>query len=69
MITASPDIAPKTSVGEVLCRILATGRITAPDKNLLSKAMTAECPLSDDELNLVRCVSDRLQMGLLKVVA
>jgi hypothetical protein len=64
------NVAPFASVslGQVIQRILGTGKITRDDGVFFQKAMLSETPLDDEEMDQVTTVYDRLQMGLLKVV-
>ncbi|MGF1495653.1 MAG: hypothetical protein ACFB8W_02345 [Elainellaceae cyanobacterium] len=48
-------------------RIFATGRITRSDKDWLLKAALSNSELSSAEMEAVRRIFDRLQMGLVKV--
>jgi hypothetical protein len=58
---------PNTPLGKIIRHIFFTGQITRADEvKLLTLAHQAL--LSHEEIQLVRAVSDRLQMGLLKVV-
>lgn len=66
MINVAPFAA--VSLGQVIKRILGTGRITRDDEVFFQKAMRSETPLDADEMEQVAKVYDRLQMGLLKVV-
>ncbi len=63
------NIAPFTavSIGQVIKRILGTGKITHDDELFFHQAMRSETPLDDEEMDQVTKVYDRLQMGLIKV--
>lgn len=64
------NVAPfaAVSLGQVIKRILGTGKITRDDEVFFQKAMLCETPLDPEEMDQVTQVYDRLQMGLLKVV-
>jgi len=55
------------TIRQVIKRILNTGRITHADEKFFLKAMVAEEPLTNEEMEQVSHILDRLQMGLLKV--
>jgi hypothetical protein len=65
-----PESSPmhRMSIESVIRRILESGMITNADKNWLYRATLSEIYLTNDELNQVRRVMDRLQMGLVRVV-
>jgi hypothetical protein len=64
------NISPLCSVpvGQVVNRILGSGRITRADEKFFLRAMVTETVLSDEEMMQISNVYDRLQMDLLKVV-
>ncbi len=64
------NVAPfaAVSIGQVIQRILGTGKITHDDEVFFQKAMLCETPLDPEEMDQVTKVYYRLQMGLLKVV-
>lgn len=56
------------TLGRVMDQILRTGRITRAENNYLLRVQLMDRLLSREELQQVRQICDRLQMGLLKVV-
>jgi hypothetical protein len=58
----------QVSPEQVMHRIVASGRITAIDRDCLMQAALDETPLSADLTEHVTRLFDRLRMGLLKVV-
>ncbi len=64
------NVAPFTavSIGQVIKRILGTGKITHDDEVFFQKAMRSETSLNNEEMEQVTKVYRRLQMGLIKVV-
>lgn len=67
-MTAFPSHPSRSSVEQVVTRILQSGRITRQDESLLLQATTADQPLNIQELQQIRDVLNRLRMGRLKVV-
>lgn len=65
IINVAPFVA--LSVGQVIQRILGTGKITRNDEVFFQKAIFSETPLDDEEMDQVTKVYYRLQMGLIKV--
>lgn len=65
MINVAPFAV--VSLGQVIKRILGTGKITRDDEVFFHKAMLSETPLDDEEMDQVTKVYYRLQMGLIKV--
>lgn len=57
-----------SSIGQVIQKILRTGRITAAQQRWLLKANAIGPVLNDEEMQLVKQVCDRLSTGLVKVV-
>jgi hypothetical protein len=57
--------SPVTQVTE---RIVASGKITRADETVLLQASGSETPLTPVELERIRQVMDRLEMGLIRVV-
>ncbi|MBF2079335.1 MAG: hypothetical protein IGR76_12665 [Synechococcales cyanobacterium T60_A2020_003] len=57
-----------SSIGQVIQKILRTGRITAAQQRWLLKANAIGQVLNDEEMQLVKQVCDRLSTGLIKVV-
>lgn len=57
-----------SSIGQVIQKILRTGRITAAQQQWLLKANAIGRVLNDEEMQLVKQVCDRLSTGLVKVV-
>jgi acid stress-induced BolA-like protein IbaG/YrbA len=55
-------------IEQVIQSVLSTGRITRQDKQRFFTILASDCTLTDRQLAQVRTISDRLQMGLLKVV-
>jgi len=55
------------TVRQVVKRILNSGRITRADEKFFLRAMVAEESLTNEEMQQISMVLDRLQMGLLKV--
>ena len=58
----------QVSPEHVVRRIIASGRITAVDRDCLLQAALGETPLSAELTEHVTRLFDRLRMGLLKVV-
>lgn len=54
-------------IGEVASRIMATGKITREDEQMLHQVMMSDLCLGIEDLRHIRTVLDRLQMGLLQV--
>ena len=52
----------------VMHRIVASGRITAVDRDCLLQSALGETPLSAEQSDHMTRLFDRLRMGLLKVV-
>lgn len=63
------NVAPfaAVSLGQVIQRILGTGKITHDDELFFHQAIRSETFLDDEEMEQVTKVYRRLQMGLLKV--
>lgn len=59
---------PNSPVAQVTDRIVASGKITRADETILLRASGSEIPLTPAELEQVRYVMDRLEMGLIRVV-
>jgi hypothetical protein len=55
-------------IQDAIQRVFATGRITPRDARLFLRAAASADILSQTEMEQVKAVCDRLQMGLLKVV-
>ena len=67
-MTFSRSVRPlKVRLRETVERIVASGRITRADEDLLLQAATSDQVLTSEEMELVKRVFDRLQMGILKV--
>ncbi|MFQ3617571.1 MAG: hypothetical protein SNJ57_06390 [Cyanobacteriota bacterium] len=54
-------------IGEVASRIVATGKITREDEQMLHQVMMSDLYLGMEDLRHIRTVLERLQMGLLQV--
>lgn len=54
-------------IGDVASRIVATGKITREDEQVLHQVMMSDLYLGIEDLRHIRIVLDRLQMGLLQV--
>ncbi|QKD84490.1 hypothetical protein HPC62_21925 [Thermoleptolyngbya sichuanensis A183] len=54
-------------IGDVANRIVATGKITREDEQMLHQVMMSDLYLGMEDLRHIRIVLDRLQMGLLRV--
>jgi hypothetical protein len=67
-MTVDHHLAPQSTIGQVIARILSSGCITTADKNYLLRAVLSEIPLSRLEQDQVRQVFDRVRMGLVRVV-
>jgi hypothetical protein len=59
---------PTNDIEQVIQSVLSTGRITHRDKQRFFTLLASDCILTNRQLTQVRAISDRLQMGLLKVV-
>ncbi len=57
-----------SAVHRVIQEILRTGKITAAEQRWLLKANIVGSILTDEEIQLVKTVCDRLATGLIKVV-
>jgi hypothetical protein len=55
------------TIGQILRRVLATGKITRADEMFFLRTLASGVSLDDQEMDMVSDVLDRLQMGLLKV--
>jgi hypothetical protein len=60
----NPDLIPDL----IVHRILVSGKITAADRAWFLKAALSDLSLNAQQLTQIRQVTDRLKMGLLKVV-
>ncbi len=60
-------MATSATIGQIVERIVASGKITRADENYLLHANLYERSLSYEELHQVRQLFDRVQMGLLQV--
>jgi hypothetical protein len=58
----------ETTVEQLAQQIFASGQITRADENLLHQITMSEIILSREDLNQIRRVMERLQMGLLRLV-
>lgn len=54
-------------IRDVTNRIFATGKITREDERALHQVMVSDMYLDTEDMNQIRSVLDRLNMGLLKV--
>lgn len=54
-------------ISEVANRIVATGKITREDEQMLHQVMMSDLCLGMEDLRHIRTLLDRLQMGLLQV--
>ncbi|BAU42296.1 hypothetical protein [Leptolyngbya sp. O-77] len=54
-------------IGDVANRIVATGKITREDEQMLHQVMMSDLYLGMEDLRHIRIMLDRLQMGLLRV--
>jgi len=57
----------KYGIGDVASRIMATGKITCKDEQMLHQVMMSDSYLGMEDLRHIRTMLDRLQMGLLQV--
>ncbi|HEY9699577.1 MAG TPA: hypothetical protein V6D10_20120 [Trichocoleus sp.] len=62
--TVSPPLTPEL----VIQQILSSGKITSFERKWLLQATVSDTLLSSDEVDQIRHLVDRLQMGLIKVV-
>lgn len=58
----------ENAISRVIDRIYRSGKITRADEQYFLMAMVAENPLTREQQHQVRDITQRLQMGLLKVV-
>ena len=54
-------------IRDVTSRIFATGKITREDERALHQVMVSDMYLDTGDVDQIRGVLDRLQMGLIKV--
>ncbi|MBF2084129.1 hypothetical protein [Thermoleptolyngbya sp. C42_A2020_037] len=54
-------------IGDVANRIVATGKITREDEQMLHQLMMSDLYLGMEDIHHIRTILDRLQMGLLQV--
>ncbi|MCG5056740.1 MAG: hypothetical protein WAN66_10185 [Limnoraphis robusta] len=56
------------TIGKVIDRIIATGRLTRSDQKLLHTLSRIQPSISHEENHKIQRLRDRLQMGLLKLI-
>lgn len=63
----STSCSHEPAIRDVTSRIFATGKITREDERALHQVMVSDMHLDAGDMNQIRGVLDRLQMGLIKV--
>jgi hypothetical protein len=67
-LASTPHLLTSLSPEQIFDRILASGKITNADRAWFLTAIRSDTALTSQQLAQVQQVSDRLKMGLLKVV-
>ncbi len=62
------NIRSAINIGQIMRQVIVSGKITRADELVFLRAMVAEDPLTPDDLNTLRQVMQRLDMGLIKVI-
>ena len=65
---ATPIVSPPLTPELVIQQILSSGKITSFERTWLLQATLSDTLLSSDEVDQIRHLVDRLQMGLIKVI-
>ena len=61
------NIRSAISIAQIMKRVIDSGKITRADESFLMRAMTADVPLSDEDIALLQGVMKRLDLGLIKI--
>lgn len=56
------------TIGKVIDRIIATGKLTRADQKLLHNLSRIQSSISHEENHKIQRLRERLQMGLLKLI-
>jgi hypothetical protein len=55
------------TIGQIINRILTSGKITRADEMFFMRALATETTLNEHEMDMVSDVLNRMQMGLIRV--
>ncbi len=55
------------AIGQIMRRVIASGKITRADEFVLLQEMASDVSLSTEDMALLRNVMQRMDMGLIKV--
>jgi hypothetical protein len=55
------------TIGQIINRILTSGKITRADEMFFMRALATETTLNEREMDMVSDVLNRMQMGLIRV--
>lgn len=62
------NIRSAINIGQIMRKVIVSGKITRADELVFLRAMVAEDPLTPEDLTTLRQVMQRMDMGLIKVV-
>lgn len=64
----SSNIRAAISIGQIIRRVIAAGKITRADELIFLRALSTDISLTKEDMSMLNDLMKRMDMGLVKVV-